>query len=1530
MTARFKKIGFGVVSIMLLIVAIFSVTSVTASAEVEVDYSFYQLSSTAASYMNKTFSPSNKDSNTVVLKYDDQSTLPGNASTYVGYCDSERSGGLIYGWLMSALSSSSSTYSYATFKNDASIPNAFYAYAQYGNLLNKIGFDSTSTEGFSLMRLLSGGLMCAAYFMAMSVVGIFSIVFSVLKVLNPFLIFAGVGKVADYMGVTTNPDNPFAVLFNTVSSWYNAITDLSWWITVPIFFICLILCLLLVRTANKASKVKKYIIRIVFIAIGIPICGALYTSCLTNMSNFVEKGGTMVAPTKIIASTFLDFEAWASDSQLSPSQYSVLSMDLYNNNNDEGMVVNRTYIQLRRTCMSINAQSHAISGLKQSDIIGAPDDSNGNSLTYETTDSSNYQSNRRGVSDTINLLYRYMSNDFYHASDWESQCKEKLTTTNAFDDTTKKDTEAWFKDMAKEDNWKNDANAGKYTNSNVAKDLLFDGDLQYDVGLQNGRGEYVPKSRDWGSAKGLSTLGMYNYLSTKFTGSSVVVYSNEKSSSGFVRESHHSVNLIGGTGIMSFLYYLNALTLLLAYAVVGWFYAISICMSNLKHGIRSIASVPFALLGSIPAIAKVITYTIVLIVEIMGTFFVYELVSELLFSFNNMLEGFLSAAFNNVDNLFATVSIGSQPASLVADGTIVMGLIMLAQIVFIVWFTIIAMKMRKSIVKSLDEIISKFIDRLFDVNNTALPSPKQPGMLRQGAGAVASGAGMGAGQKLGNSIMNKKAQASSPQGTVKGAKNNPKGESGLMHIGNVGGTNGSAPDASASASNGSEGASNMLSSGGNYSDALSSGGGDAGGSAAGAVTGVAFAENNQEQADKTMGERVQQFASLGGDTKEEKERKNAIKDAEEQRNMNAAMGNTSVMADEQYDDDKRQTEKEAKKEAKKEAMTKGVKAGVQTAVGVGEIIGGAVSGEAGIAQDGIKNTVNGAGGLLDAKKDAQNAETNAAATAMQQEQQREVMSNEQSNGADYDVQAQNTDTSQADTSQSAELNDVDYSVQAQDAEPNGADYSVQAQSDDVTQADMQDGYTSNDVTQTDVRDVASDSVQNVDGDISNVYGEDTSTINTSDVDNLATGSSQSSDTMNMTDSDSTNYTDSEQTLKSVDSNVDSGVVNNSDISDMSSAGYVSNSMTDNISNRNVDSRNTDNSSVPSSRNVSGGTPDKQVGAVYNTNNGVSKSVANSQTANSMNSKTAGSVKKTTVNGDTANSSVKKTAINGNTANSSVQVAGGKTNAVNKSNAQNTAVNHSVAVANSKKNVANQNGAVTTNNTRASVANNVHKNIAPNKQNGPKSVSKPVSGKQIAAKPVPSKQIAGKQIAGSKPANNQFINKTDAVRTINNSSAPKVRQNSAFVNQVSNTRSNVRPNRAVPAKNTVNNVVKGQRISNAVSNQSRVQTQQTHNVQMHNAQQRNANSATQFNNQSINRGQVQHNNNISQVNNSMQRENVTRQEIYNNTARVDNQRNNKQNNNQINVRTQTQTVSERVLKRKSASSDSDDSDWYNFL
>lgn len=1005
MKTRMKKIWFSVVSLVLLIVVVFSVTMITASAETEVDYSFYNLSSAAASYMNKTFSPSNEGSTSLLLSGPSTSSSTGNAGTYIGYCDSERTGGLVYGWLMSALSSSSSTYSYASFKSDdTSHQKAFYYYTQYGNLLTQLGLDSTATEGGDFLRYISGGLMLLAYLLSMSVIGIFSIVFAVLKLLNPFNVFAAVPKVAQYLGYTSNPNSIFENAFSTVASWYNAITNLSWAIVVPLFFVFLMLSLMLLRTANKAAKVKKYIIRIAFIAIGVPICAALYTGCLNSMSSSLANGST-TASTKIIASTFVDFEAWTVNSQLAPPSGGVFAMDNERNTRDGGGVVsNASYTNLRNTCMYINAKSNAISGFTTDNILGSSGDG---SLTYDDTSSlSSYDVSTRGVTDTINMVIRYMCNDFYHASDWESQCKNRIATNTSW--------EEWFKDMSKDDNWTNNPDSGKYLDNGVADRILFDGSLMYGSLSAHGATVYGYKAT---SSKGLSTLAMYNYLSTKFTSASVVVYSNEKSSSGFVRESHHSVNLIGGSGIMSFLYFLNAFTLLMAYAVVGWFYAISMCISNLKRGIKSIASIPFALLGSIPAIAKTITYVMMLIVEIIGTFFVYGLVVELIFSLNNMIEGLLTSAFNSISNIFATISVGDTPCVILAS-PIVMTLVMIAQCIFIIWFTITAVKLRKSIVRTMDEFVGNFIDRLFDTSNTAMPAPKEPGALSQGAGALATGAAMGAGQRLGNSVMGKNAQAASPQGTAKGSVNNTNvggtnvdGAADITNIGNVGGTNDMIDESQGlsllEAGNQSGSSMPQLQGG---SEMMESGSGDPAGAAAGQVTGAMFAENNQEQEDKSVGERVEQMATLGGDTQSEKQEKQAIEDAQADRDMQAMMGQTSALEDEQYAEDKAQ----AKKEAKKEAATRAVKAGAQTVVGVGEAIGGAVSGNAGLVQDGAKNTLNGAGGLMDANKDARHADANAAAVAMQQEQQRESAKNVRTDDSN-NVNMFNNDSGSGDT-----------------------------------------------------------------------------------------------------------------------------------------------------------------------------------------------------------------------------------------------------------------------------------------------------------------------------------------------------------------------------------------------------------------------------------------------------------------------------------------------------------------------------------
>lgn len=1416
MKTRMKKIWFSVVSLVLLIVVVFSVTMITASAETEVDYSFYNLSSAAASYMNKTFSPSNEGSTSLLLSGPSTSSSTGNAGTYIGYCDSERTGGLVYGWLMSALSSSSSTYSYASFKSDdTSHQKAFYYYTQYGNLLTQLGLDSTATEGGDFLRYISGGLMLLAYLLSMSVIGIFSIVFAVLKLLNPFNVFAAVPKVAQYLGYTSNPNSIFENAFSTVASWYNAITNLSWAIVVPLFFVFLMLSLMLLRTANKATKVKKYIIRIAFIAIGVPICAALYTGCLNSMSSSLANGST-TASTKIIASTFVDFEAWTVNSQLAPPSGGVFAMDNERNTRDGGGVVsNASYTNLRNTCMYINAKSNAISGFTTDNILGSSGDG---SLTYDDTSSlSSYDVSTRGITDTINMVIRYMCNDFYHASDWESQCKNRIATNTSW--------EEWFKDMSKDDNWTNNPDSGKYLDNGVADRILFDGSLMYGSLSAHGATVYGYKAT---SSKGLSTLAMYNYLSTKFTSASVVVYSNEKSSSGFVRESHHSVNLIGGSGIMSFLYFLNAFTLLMAYAVVGWFYAISMCISNLKRGIKSIASIPFALLGSIPAIAKTITYVMMLIVEIIGTFFVYGLVIELIFSLNNMIEGLLTSAFNSISNIFATISVGDTPCVILAS-PIVMTLVMIAQCIFIIWFTITAIKLRKSIVRTMDEFVGNFIDRLFDTSNTAMPAPKEPGALSQGAGALATGAAMGAGQRLGNSVMSKNAQAASPQGTAKGSVNNTNvggtsvdGAADITNIGNVGGTNDVIDESQGlsllEAGNQSGSSMPQLQGG---SEMMESGGGDPTGAAAGQVTGAMFAENNQEQEDKSVGERVEQMATLGGDTQSEKQEKQAIEDAQADRDMQAMMGQTSALEDEQYAEDKAQAEKEAKKEA----ATRAVKAGAQTVVGVGEAIGGAVSGNAGLVQDGAKNTLNGAGGLMDANKDARHAETNATAVAMQQEQQRNL---------------------------------------AKDVNNNG---------------------------------------------VNNAYGEQANTVMASNVDN---SSAENSDNISSQSTDTNNaVTNSanEQNLKAVQTDLNSNqVLSEGDINDASYRNSTQNSSNMTANSRDNVSNSQDLKTVQSSTDAStnhavigGNTANSSVSNV----SGVS-SMSNSHMANNQSLTGAQATGNNIMNAKSAYNMAD---------NSSVSVAGGANNNSQHNNSRNSSVNSSFASANSSRANMSKNSLISTGVSNASVSNtnSVKKNITNNK---------PVKANIDSNKSkLPNKSaMPGSSVKTNSKSVSANTSKSSGQTTVSN----KPVKNNNGSNQVLRT-NNIQTKTGQKQQINKPATVRGEQARKTVAQQQRTTQVQQMPV-------RNNSSNTRFSKQSIQQGQTQHVNNVRQVNNSVQRQGVTRQNnnTYNNSQNVTVQRNLntkvQQNTQRNNVQTQQRTYKvasgSRTLVSKGVSGTSD--------
>ena len=195
-----------------------------------------------------------------------------------------------------------------------------------------------------------------------------------------------------------------------------------------------------------------------------------------------------------------------------------------------------------------------------------------------------------------------------------------------------------------------------------------------------------------------SALSVYNYLNTRFGSSKLTVYSSERSSSDASRGFHYSVNL-AGSGFSSLLMFIMAILTLSVDAILGIMYAFGILMKNLSRGLHLITSVPLAMMGSLQAIARIITYTVVMVAEVLCTIIVYNLLSKLVFS---IIYELLDEA-----GMAIVVVIGTDVARVSPLLLQVIG------IIFLIWFIRMALKLRSTIVHSLDQaaeaVISKFV-----------------------------------------------------------------------------------------------------------------------------------------------------------------------------------------------------------------------------------------------------------------------------------------------------------------------------------------------------------------------------------------------------------------------------------------------------------------------------------------------------------------------------------------------------------------------------------------------------------------------------------------------------------------------------------------------------------------------------------------------------------------------------------------------------------------------------------------------------
>lgn len=80
------------------------------------------------------------------------------------------------------------------------------------------------------------------------------------------------------------------------------------------------------------------------------------------------------------------------------------------------------------------------------------------------------------------------------------------------------------------------------------------------------------------------------------------------------------------------------------FVIIGLFYGLGMVISNLKRGVHLLLQIPGAMLGILKSIVQIIVYTIVMIMELLGTIFMYVVFTDLIIMFATMIEKPIHAA----------------------------------------------------------------------------------------------------------------------------------------------------------------------------------------------------------------------------------------------------------------------------------------------------------------------------------------------------------------------------------------------------------------------------------------------------------------------------------------------------------------------------------------------------------------------------------------------------------------------------------------------------------------------------------------------------------------------------------------------------------------------------------------------------------------------------------------------------------------------------------------------------------------------
>lgn len=654
-------------------------------------------------------------------------------------------------------------------------------YGYFGATLAGLGLDSTSSSGTvgGVISSTGGIFMLAAYTLAGAVDTIFDTFLELLQTLNPFRLLtdaltkdSGSSFASGMPSAAEGEHGMFDDLREFLGDMYTGFVQLGWLVTVPVLIGFTAMAILLSRRFNASDGIKKLAIRIAFIGVGIPLLGSTYTGALESMQG-ASGDSAKANATKVVMSTYVDFEGWT-DTRLQLPTNELRNQSITDNGKafawdpETNTPSDDAQAHARTTAGAINAMALSYQGRdsvanilnpsKQS-VLDEDRDAKFNSNVVSEGPKANTDAS--GAADaykyTVDLLRRYIQGDRVSSSDYETRAKGALQKWSGNDKDRQKTARGWVQDFTDANSLQGMDDKAVDDMSNPLLQVSDKAGLRVNervgandtvkFGNSTGTGECRPEDIiDDGDGKvelpscNLSTLAMYNYLNTDFGPTSMRMYSPDKSTSTFQRVEHNSVTPVG-SGLMQYIYWFSAMTLLVSFAIIGIIYGITLVFSSIRRGIQLIMAIPFGLMGFIAGAAKAVIYTIAMFLEIFLTLFAYKVIQEFMMAIPALIETPLVEHLSGEGSktVGAGILFGALAAGTDNPATVVLIVTLLSTIGIII-FTMLAIKLRGSIVSAMEEAVTQAINK---VVGTGVSSGREPGQsgIKQG---LARGAGLGA------------------------------------------------------------------------------------------------------------------------------------------------------------------------------------------------------------------------------------------------------------------------------------------------------------------------------------------------------------------------------------------------------------------------------------------------------------------------------------------------------------------------------------------------------------------------------------------------------------------------------------------------------------------------------------------------------------------------------------------------------------------------------------------------------------------